>query len=281
MLRTRSRVRVLGREDLPAVRRVLDQDPVTHVFVDHRVRVSNLDPRWLGGELWGYDEGDGVVSLCHAAANLIPVAASEAALRAFAVQAVAQGRRCSAILGLDDDVRLFWDLVAQEWGPAREIRARQPFLVLRHAPLVPPDPNVRKVRQDELDILYPACVAMFTEELGVSPEAGGGARGYRSRVAQLISRGLAFAHIEDGEVIFKAEVAAVTPHAAQIQGVWVNPLWRGQGRSAAAVATVAGAVLREIAPVASLYVNEHNLPARRAYAQVGFTEHARFATILF
>ena len=59
MLRTRSKVRVLGRDDLPAVRRVLDQDPITHVFVDHRVRATRLDPRWLGGQLWGYDDGSG------------------------------------------------------------------------------------------------------------------------------------------------------------------------------------------------------------------------------
>src|SRR3954471_23762098 len=104
MLRTRSKVRVMGRDDLAAVRRVLDQDPVTHVFVDHRVRTTNLDPRWLGGQLWGEDDGDGVVSLCHAAANLIPVGATPEALRAFAAQALSQGRHCSAVLGPNDDV---------------------------------------------------------------------------------------------------------------------------------------------------------------------------------
>jgi predicted GNAT family acetyltransferase len=270
----------MGRDDLPAVRRILDQDPVTNVFVDHRVRSTNLDPRWLGGELWGYDDGGDVVSLCHAAANLIPVGATADALRAFAMQAIVQGRQCSAILGPNDDVHQLWELLSADWGPARDIRARQPFLTLRSAPLVPPEPRVRRVRPEELDILYPACVAMFTEELGVSPELGGG-RLYRSRVAQLISRGLAFAHIEDGQVVFKAEVAAVTPHAAQVQGVWVHPDHRGRGISVASMASVAGAVLRDIAPVVSLYVNEHNTAARRAYERVGFTEHALFATILF
>jgi predicted GNAT family acetyltransferase len=281
MLRTRSKVRVLGRDDLPAVRRVLNQDPVTHVFVDHRVRATSLDPRWLGGQLWGYDDGAGVVSLCHAAANLIPVRATPEALRAFAAQALSQGRRCSAILGPNDDVNQLWGLLSAEWGPAREIRPRQPFLTLRTSPLVPPNPHVQRVRPDQLDVLYPACVAMFTEELGVSPEAGGGARLYRSRVAQLVTKGLAFAHIDGDEVVFKAEVAAVTPRAAQVQGVWVNPAYRGRGLSAPAVATVCGTVLRDLSPVVSLYVNEHNLPARRAYARVGFTEHTRFATVLF
>jgi predicted GNAT family acetyltransferase len=281
MLRTRSKVRVLGRDDLAAVRQVLDQDPVTNVFVDHRVRSTNLDPRWMGGQLWGYDDGSGLVSLCHAAANLIPVAAGPEALRAFAGQALAQGRHCSAILGPDEEVRQLWELLGEGWGPARDIRPRQPFLTLEQTPAVAPDPLVRRVRPSEIDVLYPACVAMFTEELGVSPEADGGARMYRSRVAQLISKGLAFARIEDGEVLFKAEVGALTPHAGQVQGVWVNPAMRGQGISAPAMAAVATAVLRDLAPVVSLYVNEHNEPARRSYATVGFVEHTRFATILF
>lgn len=281
MLRTRSKVRVLTRDDLPAIRRVIDQDPVTNVFVDHRVRATQLDPRWLGGQLWGYDEGDGLVSLCHAAANLIPVSAGPEALQAFAAQALAQGRQCSAILGPDDQVVRLWSLLEEGWGPARDIRPHQPFLTLDTPPLVAPDPLVRRVRPGELDALYPACVAMFTEELGISPEAGGGARLYRSRVAQLIGKGLAFARIEDGEVVFKAEVAAVTPHAGQIQGVWVNPVHRGQGLSAPALAAVGTAVLDDLAPVVSLYVNEHNHPARRAYARVGFVERTRFATILF
>ena len=281
MLRTRNKVRVLGRDDLPAVRRVLDRDPITHVFVDHRVRATQLDPRWLGGQLWGYDDGSGVVSLCHAAANLIPVGARPDALEAFAAQALAQGRHCSAILGPNDQVEQLWDLLAGGWGPARDIRMRQPFLTLEAAPLVRPDPRVRRVRSDQLDALYPACVAMFTEELGISPEAGGAAKLYRARVAQLISKGLAFARIEDGEVIFKAEVAAVTPHAGQVQGVWVNPAYRGQGLCAPAMAAVGNAVLKDLAPVVSLYVNEPNLAARRAYARVGFIERTRFATILF
>lgn len=281
MLRTRSKVRVLGRDDLAAARRILDQDPITHVFVDHRMRTTSLDPRWLGGQMWGYDDGTGVVALCHAAANLVPVAATPEALRAFAAQALAQGRRCSAILGPHDEVCSLWDLLVGGWGPAREIRARQPFLTLRSAPLVAPDPRVQRVRPDQLDALYPACVAMFTEELGISPELGNGARLYRNRVAQLIDKGLAFARIEDDEVVFKAEVAAVTPHAAQVQGVWVRPDRRGEGLSAPAVAAVAAAILDDVAPVVSLYVNEHNLPAQRAYGRVGFTEHTRFATILF
>ena len=29
------------------------RDPVVNVFVDYRARITRLDPRWLGGEVWG------------------------------------------------------------------------------------------------------------------------------------------------------------------------------------------------------------------------------------
>ncbi|MEJ7707546.1 MAG: GNAT family N-acetyltransferase [Nocardioidaceae bacterium] len=281
MLRTRQRLRVLGPADLDAVSRVIAQDPVTNVFVDHRVRLTRLEPRWLGGEMWGYVEGSELVSVCHAGANLSPVQTTPAALEAFTSRALEQGRRCGSIMGLHDDVTALWRALEPAWGPPRSLRPHQPFMTLSGSPLIEPSPDVRRVRADELDIFYPACVAMYTEELGVSPEAAGGASAYRARVAQLISRGLAFACIQSGEVIFKAELGAVTPSASQLQSVWVNPRLRGQGLAAGGVAAVCATALAEHAPIVSLYVNQHNEAARRAYARVGFTETCRFATILF
>ncbi len=280
-LRTRQRVRVLGPADLHAVHRLLLKDPVTHVFVDHRIRVTRMEPRWLGGEIWGYHEGSELISLCHAAANLAPVQGTPDSLDAFAARALAQGRNCGSIMGPEDDVRHLWRILGPEWGPARSIRPSQPFMVLDRPPIVAPAPEVRRVRPDELDILYPACVAMYTEELGVSPEANGGARLYRARVAQLISKGHAFAHIENGSVVFKAELGAVTPHAAHLQSVWVEPRLRGQGLAEGGVAAVCAQTLADVAPVVSLYVNQHNEAARRTYERVGFSTTGTFATILF
>ena len=105
-------------------------------------------------------------------------------------------------------------------------------------PPVEPDPLVRRVRPEEFDIVLPACVAMFTEEVGVSPDVGDGGALYRSRVAELIRIGRSYARIEDGEVVFKAEIGAVTPQACQIQGVWVHPELRGRGTPRPGMAAV-------------------------------------------
>jgi hypothetical protein len=96
-----------------------------------------------------------------------------------------------------------------------------------------------------------------------------------------VGRGWAFARIEDGEVVFKAEVGAATPYACQVQGVWVHPDRRGEGLAAPAMAAVVEQVLRTIAPVVTLYVNEHNTPARAVYDRVGFQRTATFTTVLF
>jgi predicted GNAT family acetyltransferase len=147
-------------------------------------------------------------------------------------------------------------------------------------PLVEPDPLVRQVRPNELDIMMPACIAMFTEEVGVSPIGADGGAAYRSRVAELIRAGRSFARIENGQVIFKAEIGAVTPFACQVQGVWVPPEARGRGHAVRGMAAVALAAQR-LAPVVSLYVNDFNTPARAVYRRVGFTQSGTFMSVLF
>lgn len=281
MLRTQQGLRVLGPADLPAVRELTARDPVVNVFVDYRARLTQLDPRWLGGEVWGYEVDGELVSACHAAANLVPVEATPAAVAAFAERAVSAPRRCATIVGPDRTVADLWQLLEPHWAPAREIRWGQPHLQISGPPAVPPDPCVRRTEQADLPALYPACVAMYTEEVGVSPELGGNAELYRARVAQLVAKGWSFARIEDGRVVFKAEVAAVTPYACQIQGVYVDPDRRGEGLGAAGMAAVVTLALRDIAPVVSLYVNEHNDPARRVYERAGFEQTATFSTVMF
>ncbi len=274
--------RVLDGSEIDAALRVLDQDPVANVFVASRVRVAGLDPWRLGGEMWGHYTGGRLTSLCYAGANLVPVQAGPNALREFAERARRQGRRCSSIVGPADAAALLWELLEPSWGPAREVRARQPLMVTT-APsaTVPADPRVRPVRPEELDVLMPACVSMFTEEVGVSPLAGDGGALYRARVAELIRFGRSIARIEDGRVVFKAEIGAVTPRACQIQGVWVTPERRGEGLSKTGMAAVVAYALREFAPVVSLYVNDYNLPARAAYEAVGFQEVGSFMSVLF
>ena len=73
MLRTREQVRVLGPTDRDSFVALAEQDPVVNVFADYRARLTNLDERWLGGQVHGRFVDGELVAACHMAANLVPV----------------------------------------------------------------------------------------------------------------------------------------------------------------------------------------------------------------
>jgi uncharacterized protein len=285
VLRTRAwrstSLRLLTDHDRDEVLAICDRDPVSHVFVSSRIRNAGLDPRRLGAQVWGYFEAGRLTSLCYSGANLVPIEAGPEAITVFAERARMHGRRCSSIIGPAEAVTQLWGLLEPSWGRPRDVRANQPVLTISSAPLVAPDPLVTTVRPDQLDVMMPACVAMFTEEVGVSPIGADGGFAYRARVGELIRTGRSFARIENGRVLFKAEVGAATPLACQVQGVWVPPEARGQGLAAHGMATVVQSALATIAPVVTLYVNDFNAPARAAYRRVGFTQAATFMSVLF
>jgi predicted GNAT family acetyltransferase len=271
--------RLLGDADAPAVARVLESAPIAAAQVAERVTAAGLSWR-VDARVFGYGTRRRIESICWSGANLIPVLASRPAAAAFAEAAGAHRRTCSSLVGEADAVLSMWQYLVESWGPARDVRPCQPLLVTSRPPAVPADPTVRLVRPHEIDALFPAAVAMYTEEVGVSPLTGDGGRDYHDRVTELVRGRRAYAKFVAGAVVFKAELAVVTRHTAQVQGVWVAPEWRGLGIGTSAMAAVVRDTLRRVAPSVSLYVNDYNTPARRVYDRCGFTRAGTFATVL-
>lgn len=274
-------VRPVTAREADAVDALLSADPVAHCFVTSRIRVGGVDPWRLGGELLGYFDDDGLKSLVYCGANLVPVETTAVTRAAFADRLRPQGRRCSSFVGPADEVLDLWRLLEPAWGSAREVRSNQPVMVIDGPPAVAADPLVRPATIADLDLLVPACIAMFTAEVGVSPVSGGMSAAYRARIAEIVREGRSFVRIEDDVVVFKAEVGAVSADVCQVQGVWVDPAHRGRGVSKGGMAAVVEQARQGIAPSVSLYVNDYNTAARKCYRSVGFREQGAFATVLF
>ncbi len=278
---TRVGVRAITSEDLEAVHLLIARDRVAHCFVDARVRAGGADPWRLGADVWGYFADGTLQSLLHYGANTVPVETTPASRASFADRLRTIPRRCSSFVGPSEEVLDLWRLLEPAWGPAREVRSNQPLLAMGADSPRLADAGVRRVDITEIDILLPACIDMFTSEVGVSPVAGGSGPGYRSRIAELIRSGRAFARIDDGRVVFKAEVGTATDGVCQVQGVWVAPELRGRGLAEPGMAAVVALARESIAPTVSLYVNDFNTSARKTYAAVGFEQVGTFATVLF
>ena len=68
---------------------------------------------------------------------------------------------------------------------------------------------------------------------------------FRWRTSAQIDEGRSWLWLEDGVVLFKAEASAWTPHAVQIQQVWVDPAARGRGYALARPARPLPAAARD------------------------------------
>lgn len=257
------------------------RDPVEAVLAGGAVEA--LGSRSVGTSLLGVFDRRDLVALCWSGANLVPIGAGPDAVAALADAHLRRGRRCSSIVGPADQVLGLWDRLRPTWSTPRDVRPVQPSLVMTAPPLLPADPAVRRSHLEEFDLLFPACVAMFTEEVGYSPTVAGAA--YEQRVRDLVQQGRSFVRVEEGpegpRVTFKAELGAVALGVAQVQGVWVHPDLRGRGRATAGMAAVVRAALAEVAPTVSLYVNSYNAPALAVYRKVGFERVGTYATVLF
>jgi hypothetical protein len=282
--RSALRVELLADDARAELRRLADADPIVNAVVSARLRqVSTLSRHTFGGDVLAVRAPDDrLVAAAVHGRNLLPIGGAEDEWLVLAEHLARRPRPGISIVGRAAAVQVMWQLLEPRWGPARALRLRQPLLVLERAG--DPrrcDPRVRAVRPDELETYLPAAAAMFTEELGVPPQAAAGMGDYRQRVAALIRDSRAFAIIgDDGTVIFKADLGVVSLHTCQVHGVWVRPELRGRGISAPALAAVVQHALT-LAPTVSLYVNDFNTAARRLYERLGMRQVAELSTVLF
>ena len=282
MTALRGSIRVLDEADRAGLLRLIDDDPIGQCVLHARMHTARtLRPFDVGGQLWGIEGAGGLRAALFSGGNLMPVGGSPDDLHALTARVAGRPRAFSSIVGRRDAVAAIWSARGEGWSSARAIRDDQPLLRIDRTPPAAPDPLVRVVTPADLPRYLPAALAMFSEELEMQPPSSDDRSPYRIRVAQLINAGLAFARFDDaGRVVYKAEIAAVSPRCTQIQGVWVHPIARGRGVGTAATAAVVAAALR-LAPTASLYVNSYNAPDRAMYRRLGFEQVATMSTILF
>ncbi|MDN5790020.1 MAG: GNAT family N-acetyltransferase [Micrococcales bacterium] len=280
MLRQRLPVRPVSVGELDDALALCATDRAANVFL--AARIIDGAVRQHPGSLLGHYRGGLLAGLAWVAANVVPVGLGEDGAAAIAQRINRLRRGSASIFGASDQVMMLWEHLSPTWGPPRSMRGHQPLMVTRTRPStlgLARDPRVRPAGLDEVDMVLPAASQMFTEEIGYPPYQGSD-RSYRSGVISLIRRGHTFVRVDDGEVVFKADIGSLGLGCAQVQGVWVHPRLRGRGMAVPAMAAVVELILDGPADEVTLYVNDYNAPARAAYVHCGFHEVGSFSTIL-
>jgi predicted GNAT family acetyltransferase len=203
-------IRALDAHSIELVTELIKQDPVRHCFLAARLeqnKQSRFRPSYP--DLLGYFDDRNLKSILMTGANVVPVNTSLIARQEFATVLNRSGRRSSSIVGPAEEVLDLWAQVSGSWGTAREVRANQPVLTMRTNSILPIDHEVRYSNLSDLEELLPACIAMFTEEVGISPTLNGGGSAYRNRISELVSSRRSFVKYVGTELVFKAEVGTV------------------------------------------------------------------------
>lgn len=218
-----------------------------------------------------------------------------------------------AIFGPASDVCLLWQALAHMGVRAREERCCQPLLtapnppygmaraaLAHHRELAWVAQQIHPASAADYEIVMPACVAMFREELGYDPTRLG--KEYGQHVQELLRARRTYVVYDDGaggpapacdrgrrHVAFKVDVGSLwwPAHApagvCHLTGVWTRPDLRGRGIASVALSAAIDAVRRDHVGAnggVSLYVNDTNTAARRLYDRIGMRQIGTFATVL-
>ncbi|MDO4412973.1 GNAT family N-acetyltransferase [Cutibacterium sp.] len=277
-----TRVRVLDDADVAQVTEFLQQDPLGNLFLLSRIQANGLDRGRLGCPVVGLIRSHELQGVLHLGANVVPVAPDDSTIEELASR-VGPWRSSASMMGRAEPVLTLHRVLSQRypraWGSPREIRAHQPLLELQEPSRVSPDRRVARVTMEHFHAYFQAAVAMYTEEVGVSPIESSG--GYMSHMRVLVDRGHCFGIVDEGGTVrWKSDIGVAWRDHCQIQGVWMDPTWRGQGLADAAMTAVAELCRRRYSSV-SLYVNDFNAPALAMYDTVGFRQVGEMATVLY
>jgi hypothetical protein len=137
--------------------------------------------------------------------------------------------------------------------------------------------GLRKATLADLDIIMPVHARMAFEESGVNPLERDPV-GFRLRCARRIEQGRVFVWIEDGRLIFKADVVSDTPDGIYLEGIYVSEEERGKGYGLRCLSQLSRNLLAHTKSIC-LLVNEHNWKAQAFYLSAGYKLRGAYETI--
>lgn len=272
---------LLAEEHRQEVLDFLAERPVHTVYMAGLVRDNGVVSRANRGSFHACrDSGtgrlEGVALVGHAT---LVEARREEALIAFARLA----RRCASahlIRVEQEQAALFWRHYVEEADGVLAPRrvCRELLLELRPPVRVRESvPGLRLAAPSDVENVMLVNGAMAFDEGGVNPLVSD-AEGFRLRTLRRIAQGRVWVWVDDGRLVFKADILAETPEAVYLEGVYVRADERGKGHGTRCLSQLGRALLRRAGAVC-LAVNERQRAARAFYAGAGFEPRGAYDTI--
>lgn len=255
----------------------LAERPIHTVVMSGLIRDNGFESPFNRGTFYACRDSEGrlagVALIGHAT---FVEARTDAALRAFA--ALAQKERdAHLILGEQRLIHSFWGHYTTAGQTPRLFCREMLFEQRWPVEACEPVPGLRRATLDDLLLVMPVHAAMACEESGVNP-LDVDLAGFRMRCARRIEHGRVWVLVEDGNLVFKADIASETPDCTYVEGVYVEPSSRQRGHGLRCLSHLSRKLLGRSASVCAL-VNEQNLVAQSLFLRAGYKLRGYYETI--
>jgi predicted GNAT family acetyltransferase len=137
--------------------------------------------------------------------------------------------------------------------------------------------GLRLAKANELELVMPVQAELAFVESGVNPLLTD-PQGFRERCLRRIEQGRTWVIVENGELIFKADVVSKTPEVIYLEGVWLREECRHKNLATRFMSELLRCLLEDTKSVC-LLVNEANEWAQGFYRKCGFHFRATYETI--
>lgn len=264
-------------EDAAEAQSFLAARPVHTVALRSFIRDNGLESPLNRGKFYGYrnaeGELEGVALIGHA--TLIE-ARTARSLAAFARKAQ-ECTRTHLIMAEQERIEEFWGYYSEDGQQMR--RACRELLFELHWPVEARAQVVglRQATLTDLELVKPVQAQMAFEASGVNPMKSD-PLGFTMRCARRIEQGRTWVLVEDGKLLFKADVISETPEVNYLEGIHVDEPERGQGLGLRCLSQLSRLLLRRTRSLCIL-VNERNTAAHSFYRQAGFKFQCNYDTI--
>ncbi len=270
-------VDILMNSDEAEVLEFLAQRPIHTVAMTSMIQDNGLVSPLNRGTFYGCRDLngrlEGVALVGHAT---LMETVSDRALAALA-QIAQQCANTHMIMGEKERVTDFWGHYAAAGRQHR--RACREWLFELSWPIEAREPveNLRRATAAELELVMPVQAELACAESGINPLQVD-PDGFRKRCLRRIEQGRTWVVIEDGKLIFKADVISRTAAVSYLEGIWISEARRANGDGLRFMSALMRRLLEGTKSIC-LLVNETNKRAQSFYRKCGFHFRATYETI--
>lgn len=268
----------LNGSDEAEVLRFLAVNPVQTVVMSSYIADNGLESELNRGTFYGHRDSagslDGVALIGH---STLVEARSDEAMTALAFAAQETEVPVHLIMSNGHDAETFFDRMTDGVREPRlrcvedRFEAAFPFAVqsCEYAVGIADMSQLEAVAKAQAEIAFIEC--------GVDPMLRD-REGFLKRVARRIGQNRVFSIVEDGKLLFKADIIAETDETIYLEGIYVDPDSRGNGIGPRCLAALTVQLLSRV-PNICMLSNVDHFNAHRSFQKAGYRRTGQCVTL--